>query len=57
MSGPHAEGGPLPPVDPAALAEHEERIALWREQRRIDEAVEAIDVEAELQEFRRRIGP
>jgi hypothetical protein len=50
MSGPYAEGGPLPPVDREALAEHEERIARWREQKRIDDAV---DVQEELRESRR----
>jgi hypothetical protein len=37
VTGPNAEGGPLPPVDPELLAEHERRIAEWREERRTNE--------------------
>lgn len=40
MSGPHAEGGPLPPPDPEVLARHEERIAeLQRERTGRDDEV------------------
>lgn len=42
MSGPHAEGGPLPPVDPEKLAEHERRISEWEDEiaQRIEQAAE-----------------
>jgi hypothetical protein len=35
MSGPFAEGGPLPPVDREAIAEHERQLDAW--QREIEE--------------------
>ncbi len=39
MSGPMAEGGPLPPVDHDLLAAHERRIAEWETEiaARVDE--------------------
>ena len=32
MSGPYAEGGPLPPADPEVLGRHERRIAAWEDE-------------------------
>jgi hypothetical protein len=32
VSGPYAEGGPLPPVDRELLAEHERRLEEWEDE-------------------------
>ena len=45
VSGPMAEGGPLPPVDRELLAQHERRIAERRrevEEERTDEVLERL---------------
>ena len=45
MTGPNAEGGPLPPVDRELLAQHERRIAERRrevEEERADEVLERL---------------
>lgn len=45
MSGPSAEGGPLPPVDPDVLAAHERRLEEWEDEiaRRVEQAGEPRD--------------